>query len=117
MTTQRSALYPGPTPQDLDRIPEDLKQLPQWVLWRGADRIDQQTGEVKLNKIPIDPQTLKNASTTDPETWGTFDLSPSKSGRMTILVPTAVEGLVTSSHTRTHTLASIWTTAETWTLA
>jgi hypothetical protein len=73
MTTQRSALHPGPTPQDLDRIPKALKQLPQWVLWRGADRLDQQTGEVKLNKIPIDPQTLSNADTTDPTTWGTFD--------------------------------------------
>jgi hypothetical protein len=73
MTMQRSALYTGPTPQDLDRIPEDLKPLPQWVLWRGADRIDQQTGEVKLNKIPIDPQTLRNADTTDPTTWGTFE--------------------------------------------
>ncbi|TMA61106.1 MAG: hypothetical protein E6J80_01070, partial [Deltaproteobacteria bacterium] len=72
MTTQRSDLYSGPTPQDLDRIPEDLKQLPQWVLWRGADKVNEQTGEVKLNKIPIDPQTLKHASTTDSETWGTF---------------------------------------------
>ena len=43
------------------------------MLWRGADRIDQQTGEVKLNKIPIDPQTLRNADTTDPTTWGTFE--------------------------------------------
>ena len=43
MTTLGSALYSGPTPQDLDRIPKALKQLPQWVLWRGADRLDQQT--------------------------------------------------------------------------
>jgi hypothetical protein len=28
---------------------------------------------VKLNKIPIDPQTLNNADTTDPTTWGTFE--------------------------------------------
>jgi len=67
-----NALYTGPSPEDLDRIPDALKAPPQWVLWRGADRIDQQTGEVKLNKIPIDPQTLRNADTTDPETWRTF---------------------------------------------
>ena len=73
MTTQRSTLYTGPTAEDLDRIPADLKARPQWVLWRGEDRIDQQTGEVKLNKIPIDPQTLHNADTTDPTTWGTFE--------------------------------------------
>jgi putative DNA primase/helicase len=43
------------------------------VLWRGADRVDQQTGEVKLNKIPVNQQTLRNADTTDPTTWGTFE--------------------------------------------
>jgi hypothetical protein len=43
------------------------------VLWRGKDRIEKQMGEVKLNKIPVDPQTLANADTTDPTTWGTFD--------------------------------------------
>ena len=66
-----STIYSGPSPQDLDCIPADLKTRSQWVLWRGADRIDQQTGEVTgLEKIPIDPQTLRNASTTDPKTWG-----------------------------------------------
>ena len=68
-----SSLYAGPTAADLDRIPADLKARPQWVLWRGEDRIDPQTGGVKLNKIPIDPQTLRNADTTDPATWGTFE--------------------------------------------
>ena len=55
MTTQRSTLYTGPTAEDLDRIPADLKARPQWVLWRGEDRINQQTGEVKLNKNPHRP--------------------------------------------------------------
>src|SRR5215218_8663299 len=72
MTTQRSALYTGPAPKELACIPDALKKRDQWVLWRGEDRIDQQTGEVKLNKIPINPQTLRNADTTDPTTWGTF---------------------------------------------
>lgn len=57
MTTQR--LYTGPTPEDLDHIPAELKARPQRVLWRGTDRLD--------------PQTLRNADTTDPATWGTFD--------------------------------------------
>lgn len=70
MIAQSSALYTGPTAADLDRIPAELKARPQWVLWRGADRLDPQTGEVKLNKIPVDPQTLDNADTTDPTTWG-----------------------------------------------
>jgi len=65
-------VYSGPTSADLDHIPAELKARPQWVLWRGADRLDTETGEIKLNKIPIDPQTLHNASSTDPQTWGTF---------------------------------------------
>jgi putative DNA primase/helicase len=71
--TQGSALYTGPTVEDLDRIPADLKARPQWVLWRGEDRVDPQTGKVKLNKILIDPHTLHNADTTAPLTWGPFD--------------------------------------------
>jgi hypothetical protein len=66
-------LYTGPSPEELDRLPADLKARPQWVLWRGAGRIDHQTGEsTGLEKIPIDPHTLHHASTTDTETWGTF---------------------------------------------
>ena len=69
----QTALYSGPTAADLARIPTELTALRQWVLWRGADRVNQQTGEVKLNKIPLCPQTLHNADTTDPLTWGTFE--------------------------------------------
>jgi primase-polymerase (primpol)-like protein len=72
MTIQRSTLYTGPSSQDLNRIPKDLKILPQWVLWRGADRVNPQTGEVKLDKIPICPETLRHASVTDTETWSSF---------------------------------------------
>jgi primase-polymerase (primpol)-like protein len=53
-------------------IPGALREKPQWVLWRGEDRIDQRTGEVKTSKVPMDSHTLKCASTTDPRTWGTF---------------------------------------------
>lgn len=66
-------LYPGPTPGNLANIPQALIDYDHWILWRGEDRIDATTGKVKLNKIPIDPQTLRNADTTDPTTWGTFD--------------------------------------------
>src|SRR2546425_7580652 len=72
MTMQ--TLYTGPTAEDLAHIPAALTTRSQWVLWRGADRVDQQTGKVAgLEKIPIDPQTLTNASTTDPETWGAIE--------------------------------------------
>lgn len=40
-------------------IPDDLKQLPQWVVHR--------------KKIPHNPKTGKRASVMDPSTWGSFD--------------------------------------------
>src|SRR6266487_2842027 len=65
--------YTGPTAEDLAHIPADLKTRRQWILWRGADRIDKQTGEiVGLDKIPVDARALRHASTTDPETWVDF---------------------------------------------
>jgi primase-polymerase (primpol)-like protein len=85
MSPALDALYTGPSPEELACIPDVLKQHDQWVLWQGTDRIDQQTGEVKLNKIPIDPQTLHNASTTDPATWGTFS-------QCAAALPIALEG-------------------------
>ena len=42
----------------IDSIPDELRQLTQWV---GAE-----------NKIPISPLTYTAASSTDPTTWGTF---------------------------------------------
>jgi hypothetical protein len=50
MTTQRSALYAGPTAEDLDRLPAALKAPPQWVLWRGENRTDQQEG-IQIKKL------------------------------------------------------------------
>ena len=67
-----STIYTGPIPDDLNRIPDVLKARPQWVLWRGADKI-KDDGTIGLNKIPIDPQTLNKGSTTDPDTWNTFE--------------------------------------------
>ena len=42
--------------------PEELRALPQWVA-RGREPGD---------KVPVDPRTGRNASVTDPTTWGTF---------------------------------------------
>jgi len=68
------SMYTGPTAEDLDRIPADLKARPQWVLWRASDKIDKQTGAVVgLNKEPytaVDPDV--KASSTDPQTWASY---------------------------------------------
>lgn len=43
-----------------------LSDVPQWVLWRFEKRGG------KLTKIPRDPKQARNASSTNPKTWGTF---------------------------------------------
>src|SRR5215470_1791581 len=61
-------MYAGITPAAYAALPAELCDLPQWVLWRG--RLDQQAdGTVRYTKIPIDPQSLLNADTTNPLTW------------------------------------------------
>jgi primase-polymerase (primpol)-like protein len=56
-------------------IPPELKALPQWVCWKGVDRVDRRSEEVVgLNKVPIDPKTNppRHAKSNDSATWGTF---------------------------------------------
>jgi primase-polymerase (primpol)-like protein len=50
-----------------ENIPDELKSLSQWVGWKGKPK---ENG--KLDKIPIDPKTGNNASSSNPHTWGTF---------------------------------------------
>lgn len=45
---------------NFDTIPEELKHLPRWVMWKGS-------------KEPYNCRTGNRASSTDPITWGTFD--------------------------------------------
>lgn len=48
---------------NFDSAPRELVQLPRWVLWRGK-------------KIPYQASNpRKTASSTDPATWGSFDLA------------------------------------------
>lgn len=71
MTATRTR--PVPKPIQTDAIPQELRDLPQWVGWRykWKDGADDKPGE--WTKVPIDPHTRKGADTTDPATWGTFD--------------------------------------------
>lgn len=48
-------------------IPEELRSLPQWV---GFMLTPGKNG--KMNKLPVNPRTMYGASSTNPETWGTF---------------------------------------------
>jgi len=50
-----------------DSIPNELQELDQWICWREETRDGEPT------KVPIDPHTGSYASSTDSDTWGTFD--------------------------------------------
>lgn len=45
---------------NIENIPQELRELKQWVVW-------------KKNKRPYNPNTLVPAKTNDPSTWGTFE--------------------------------------------
>ena len=49
---------------------DELRALPQWVAFR---LIPSQKRPGKTDKIPVNPHNGKNASVTNPETWGTYD--------------------------------------------
>ncbi|MDZ5810534.1 hypothetical protein U4E84_04105, partial [Halorubrum sp. AD140] len=53
-------------PPTADALPEPLVERTQWVCWRTQQREDKQT------KVPIIPGTTQFASTTDPDTWRSF---------------------------------------------
>jgi hypothetical protein len=50
-------------------VPLEMRKRDQWVVWvmecRGKDQ--------KPTKVPKDPRTLRNAKTTSPDTWGSFE--------------------------------------------
>ena len=52
-------------------IPDELKQLPNWVCWAAIP--DEERG--KPRKTPIDPKTGMLAKSNDPATWADFDVA------------------------------------------
>ena len=52
------------------RVPADLTELDQWVVYR----IEQRDGDPKPTKVPYQARDPKRkASSTDPKTWGSFE--------------------------------------------
>lgn len=47
-------------------IPDELRQRDQWVAWKYRTR------DTKPTKVPISPTRGTLASSTDPQTWGTY---------------------------------------------
>jgi hypothetical protein len=52
---------------NLDNIPKELMQYPQWVCWKAVPKADG-----KIDKIPIEAGTGKSAKSNDPSTWRTY---------------------------------------------
>lgn len=50
-------------------LPDSLKALPIWVLWRIEER------DGKWTKVPYNAQTLRRASSTDNRTWTVYDIA------------------------------------------
>jgi putative DNA primase/helicase len=48
-------------------IPDYLKRFNHWLCWKYETRTDKPT------KVPKSPHTGQNASSTNPDTWGTFE--------------------------------------------
>lgn len=59
-----------------EKIPEELKSLPQWV---GFFRTPAKDG--KTTKKPVNVRTLYGASSINPETWGTFEQAVQSIGK------------------------------------
>ncbi|MDR7870333.1 MAG: phage/plasmid primase, P4 family [Tissierellaceae bacterium] len=50
-----------------ENIPQNLKELPQWVCWRAEER------NGKISKVPINPKTGGYAMSNNKATWTDFD--------------------------------------------
>jgi putative DNA primase/helicase len=57
------------TEELLDNIPEELRQRPQWVVWK----LEKRSGEDKPTKVPYIAGGVGRADTTDLMTWRTFE--------------------------------------------
>jgi len=51
---------------DFSKIPQELKNIPQWVCWKTEER------DGKKTKLPINPHTGSLAAVDKPQTWGTY---------------------------------------------
>lgn len=62
---------PTALPVQFQNIPQDLKAIPRWVLWRNVQR-SKPDGTKVWAKLPISCSG-QAASSTNPDTWSTYD--------------------------------------------
>ena len=54
---------------NIEKIPDELILIPQWVVWRAELR------DGKITKIPYNARTHQKAKSNDPKTWGSFEIA------------------------------------------
>lgn len=59
-------------------IPEELRQLNQWVCWQG---IPDPTRPGKIKKVPINAKTGGNAQSNNPDTWTDYETAVNASSK------------------------------------
>jgi primase-polymerase (primpol)-like protein len=57
---------------DLDSIPAELRERDRWALWRG-EVVETLDDNDKVRKVPVNPRTGRNAASTRPGTWTSFE--------------------------------------------
>jgi putative DNA primase/helicase len=67
-----TSVKPLPLAVSSGGIPAELKRLRQWVGW-SYEYQPKRNAKKPWTKVPKNPATGSNASSTNPETWGTFD--------------------------------------------
>lgn len=64
-----------------DNIPAELKQVDQWVCWR-EELVRKKNGATKTTKVPYNARTGQKASSTDSDTWSTYEEAVSAVDRL-----------------------------------
>ena len=73
---------------DYDNIPAEMKALPQWVCYFRTPKLKKDgspdynaDGTPRMNKLPVNPRTLKGAKSTEPKHWTDFNTALSAVGK------------------------------------
>jgi putative DNA primase/helicase len=70
---QPSVPKPDPCPVQPDNIPAEMTERPQWVCWRWTWKRPKNKGTGKWDKPLFNARTGQLASSTDADTWASFD--------------------------------------------
>ncbi len=54
----------------IEKIPDELKSIKQWVVWRAELR-----SNGNWTKVPFNARTHQKAKSNDPKTWGSFEIA------------------------------------------